>query len=405
MRYFTRDIYKRMQFFGIAHENIDLDTLHKEWTDSEHPLDVYEIFYREVEYQKEDMLRLLPKALKDKIYNFDSSIKKDALNEDLYRELVEYRRSFSKDWEEACEIVWSQRKKLQKKMPVSIKKLDKLSMHDEKVTSIYSGGENTVVVELEERTWGRPQLIFKGVEKADILVDRYPTWWLYEELFSADNGTYELNALFEEGEISIIFSDFEIKVQTKKYLAEVIEECSPHRIKARIDENIKISLEDGGNPPCEEAISNMIKMLSSDEEIFNKVSGNIGHKQHFAGRKSLSRAEKDISLFSEFITNLIYSTVSRKHGFKNGGFENIKAFSKSKLNRILELLNETGPKYLYKITLEAKNIFEEVMNEEREEKINKLNSRMIHRYLSTNGKRDEIFTCFVNYIKANRDKF
>jgi hypothetical protein len=92
MRCLTRDMQRKMQFFSFAFEGMDLLSLIEEWSKCEHPLDVYEVFYQDAAQHKEDMIRLLPEHLKSRIFNGDGSIKKDILNEDLYRELVHYRQ-------------------------------------------------------------------------------------------------------------------------------------------------------------------------------------------------------------------------------------------------------------------------------------------------------------------------
>jgi hypothetical protein len=405
MRYLTRDMQMKMQFFGIAFEGIDLHSLIEEECNSEYPLDVYGIYYNDIEENKQNMRRLLPNDLKNKIFNSDGSTKKDALNDELYRDLVAYKKEFSNEWEKLCLTVVEEEKKIRKTLPKSIKKLIKLYMHDESVTSIYFEDNNKLVVELDERIWGKPILIFKGVEKAEILTELYPACWIYDELFGLENGKYEFNVLFNQGEISIIFTDFEIHTKIKKYLSKIIEEFSSEAINIKLDEVVKLSIERDGNHPNDETISFLTNVLLSDIGFFQKVSECIGYKERFAGRTSLNKVEKEISLLNEFISNLIYDSVSAKSGFRNGGFHNIETFTKSNIDNIIRLLSKIGPKYLYRITMEAKNIFEETCEEEKTQKIKRLNAKIKRRYSNSLGNTDEIFTSFTNYIKANKDNF
>jgi len=405
MRYLTRDMERKMQFFGIAFESIDLHSLIEEWGNSEHPLDVYKVYYENIEEHKEDMLKLLPKDLKNKIFNNDGSIKKDVLNDELYRELVAYKKDFSNEWEKACLTVVEEEKKVSKTLPKSIKGLKKLHMHDERVTAIYFKENNKLIIELEEHIWGKPLLIFKGVEKAEILNELYPAWWIYNELFGLENGKYEFNVLFNQGEVSIVFTDFEICTKTKKYLLNIIEDFSPEAIKIKLDEFVKESNERDGSAPNEETISYLTNELFGDAGFFQNVSQCIGYKAHFAGINSLNKIEKEIDLINEFISNLIYDSVSAKSGFSKGGFHKIETYPKWKIDKIIKLLSKMGPKYLYRITMEAKNIFEETSEEERVQKIKRLNARIKRRYRHPRGSADEIFAAFTNYIKANKDDF
>lgn len=405
MRYLTRDMQMKMQFFGIAFEGTDLHSLINKWGSSEYSLDVYEIYYNNIEENKDAMLRLLPKDLKNKIFNSDGSIKKDALNDELYRELVAYKKEFSNEWEKSCFKVVEEEKRIRKTLPKSIKKLKNLHMHDESVAAIYFEDNNKFVVELEERIWGKPLLIFKGVEKADILNELYPAWWLYDELFGLESGKYEFNVLFNQGEISIVFTDFEIHTKIKKYLSNINEDFSPESVKIKLDEVVNQFIERDGNIPNEETISFLTNELLGDTGFFQKVSECIGYKEHFVGRNSLNKVEKDISLLNEFLSDLIYDSVSTKSGFRNGGFHNIETYPKSKIDKIIRLLSKVGPKYLYRITMEAKNIFEETCEEEKTQKIKRLNARIKRRYRNSHRNADEIFTSFTKYIKANKDNF
>lgn len=405
MRYLTREMERKMQFFGIAFEGMNLENLVNEWSNSEDPLDVYEIFYKEIEEHKNDMIRLLPMDLKNKIFNYDGSIKKDILNDELYNELVKYKKEFLNEWKESCYSASREEKKIQKSLPKSIKKLRSLCMHDEDVSTIYFEESNRLIIELQEQSWGKPILIFNGVEKADISNKVYPAWWLYDELFGLDNGKYEYNVLFREGEISVVFNDFEIKAKLRRYIENIIEEFSEEAVNKRISEIKERTIEEGRKDLSEESISYLENKLFGDMGFYETLTKCISHKMHFAGRNNLSKIEKDILLFSEFLYSLIYDTVSIKSGFKKGGFYNIRGYSKSKLNNILELLSKMGPRYLYRITLEAKSIFEEANEEEKKNKINKLDARINRRYRKKHGKSIEIFSSFANYVKMNKDKF
>jgi hypothetical protein len=367
MRYLTRDRVRKMQFFGIAFEDMDLESLKKEWGNCEYPLDVYEVFYREVEEHKEDMTKLLPESLKNKIFNEKGDVRKDSLNEGLYKELVVYNQEAKTEWEKACRAVHDEEKRIRRNLSEPIKKLIKLNMHDEKAASISLEGEK-LIIELENHSWGKPLLIFKGVGKPHILIEAYPAWWLYNELFKLDNGKYEYNILFEQGEASIVFEDFEIQAKTKQFLSGIIDDFSP-------------------------------------EAFFREVSNCIGEKERFAGRNSLSKLEKEIALLNEFLTSLIYDSISPKFGFEEGGFKVIEAFPKYKLDKIIDLLSITGPKYLHRITMEAKVVFEETCSREKSDKIIGLDDRIKRRYRTKQGKTGEIFAAFTDYIKAYRDKF
>jgi len=211
--------------------------------------------------------------------------------------------------------------------------------------------------------------------------------------------------LFNQGEISIVFTDFEIHTKIKKYLSNIIEDFSPEAVKIKLDEVVKQSIKRDGNRPNEETISYLTNELLGDTGFFQRVSECIGYKEHFAGRNSLNKVEKDISLLNEFLSNLIYDSVSAKSGFRNGGFHNIETYPKSKIDKIIRLLSKVGPKYLYRITMEAKNIFEETCEEEKTQKIKRLNARIKRRYRNSHGNADEIFVSFTNNIKANKDNF
>lgn len=402
MRYLTRDMQTKMQFFSIAFEKMDLQSLIEEWSNSEHPIDVYEMFYKDIEHYREDMLRLLPEVLKNKIFNSDGSPKADILNEELYRDMVEYKKGFRSEWKNAWRAVADEMKRIEKTLPESIGNFTKLYLHDEGVTAIYFKGDNKLVIELEEKIWGKPLLIFKGVEKAEILNEIYPSWWLYDELFGLDDGKYELNALLSEGEISIVFTDFEIKTSTKDYLKNVIEEFSPEGAKKKIEEAIKRHEQIDGKYPSEETISYIAHLNTSDEEFFHEVSKYIDEKEHFAGRNSLNKMEIDISLLNRFITKLLWASAGPS-GFTPGGFQNIEAFSGSELDRIINLLSNTGPEYLYRLAVKAKSVFELAGGVEKVQNIKKLNARIKLKYSAPRGNTDEIYRAFADYIKANHE--
>ena len=394
-----------MQFFGIAFNNMDLQSLIKEWTNSEFQLDVYKMFYEDIERKKDDMLRLLPENLKNKIFDNEGNIKKNILSDDLYIEMVKYKEMFHHEWNKACQSVNDENKRIETTLPKSIKKLAELMMHDEEVVSIYLQNNNELVVELKERSWGKRLLVFKGIEKADIPNDVYPTWWLYDELFRVDNNKYEFNVLFSNGEFSITFDNFDIVIQTQKYIYKIIEKFSQEAVETKVDEIIKESIEKDGDKVQENTTSSFINSTFDGREFFHAVSSCVSEKKHFAGSGSLNEMEQNILLLGNVIMNLIYDLLNPELGLIAGGIHKLATFPKVKLDEIIDSLSRTGPEYLYKIILESKNVFEISNEEEKLEKIKSLNNRMNLRYGVRGSEADEIFNSFANYIKMNVDKF
>ena len=397
MRYLTRDLEKKMQFFSIAHKGMTLQSLAYRWSNSECPLDVFDVFYRDIEVYKSDMLRLLPEELKRKLFNDNGSIKRKSLNDELYQELVGYKRNFMKEWEEACNALSEERKTIEKAMHKSIKRLAELPMHDEHVTSIHLENETTLIIELEEHVWGQTRLIFSGVERVAIPCIIYPICWLYEELIGAESGLYELNVLFNEGETSIVFSDFRIEVETKKYITGIIDEFSTIEAMKKIDEFTRNFIRITGHAPGEEDMSLVRRMASSDNELFTRIASCIGHKKNFVGEDNLSNYEENILLLYTFICDLIYDSVDFEYGYRRGGIDNIEAYPKTKLDRIIELLEIVGPEYLYKAITRARKVFEE---KKAREKL-KLNARIKLKYNLESMNIDEVYTAFTKYIKTN----
>jgi hypothetical protein len=274
-------------------------------------------------------------------------------------------------------------------------------MHDEQILAIYYENDTTLILELEDYVWGQPKLVFSGVESCEIKCDSYPTWWLYEELIGVEKGKYELNVMFSEGEMSIVFSDFRIETKTKKYLPSIFEEFSPAGIAKKLDEYTKNSLQISGAYPTEESISFIKEMISGDNQFFEIVAQCIFKKKHFAGEDSLSEIEKDIAILHLFISDLVYDAVGLEFGIRRGGINNIEAYSQSKLDRIIEILGVIGPSYLHKIMIETRKVFELKDEKIRTKEKRRLNARIKLKYKSPSIGLDEIYTAFVGYIKAN----
>ena len=404
MRYLTSDLQIRMQFFNMAHEGMTLQELVDQWGDPEQRRDVFADFYREIEFQKSDMIRLLPENLKKKLFKDDGSIKRDSLTEELYQELVEYKGKLMKEWEEAWDKIDIERKAIDKTMSESIKKLAELYMHDEQVFSIYYENDTTLILELEDYVWGQSKLVFSGVVSSEIKCDSYPTWWLYEELIGVEKGKYELNVLFSGGEMSVVFSDFRIETKTKKYLPSILEEFSPAGIAKKLDEYTQNSLQISGAYPTEESISFIREMVSSDSQFFEYVAQCIFKKKHFAGEDSLSEIEKDIVILHLFISDLVYDTVGLEFGIRRGGIDNIEAYSQSRLDRIIEILGDIGPSYLHEIMIKTRKVFELKDEKIRSKEKRRLDARIKLKYKSPSIGLDEIYIAFAGYIKENGPK-
>lgn len=284
----------------------------------------------------------------------------------------------------------------------SIKTLIKLHMHDQYI-KIRNMGSKVFLV-LEDKPWGNVTLIFKNVEKFENSIVSYPRAWLYEEIFIIEPDKYEINVLFDEGEISVVFTDFEIEAKVKDCISNVLSKYTDEQIETKMKE-IKDFLAQMLENSSENDELNKKESLFGEREQFISISGCINEKKHFVGEGGLTCFEKDIALISIFIDSLIFGIFEPEKGHTKAGFQNLKRFSKTKRKRIIKLLSSCDLAYISNLTQQACEVIEACQESQCDGedalKIKKLNEKFKRRYGSRGKKADGIFKAIMYYIRKN----
>jgi hypothetical protein len=324
MRYLTEDLYKRMQFFPMFCEEKSFQDFVSDYIE---PVD--DFLFDGMQHYKEDMQRLLPDNLKMKIFDSNGNFRELVLDEELYGEILQYRRNFNLEYENIWQILKSEREKVKSSSKEAIKKLTNLHMHDQQVTEIRKVN-NKIFVELEEKEWGMVTLTFTDLEKFEIKGDLNPKWWLYEEIFLIEDNKYEFNVLFDNGEFSVIFSDFEIICEHKKYLNKVLAKYTPEKIDEKIEEMMRATQNTETGIISNDEILGIKELCFGDRGLIQEILMCVAEKRNFGDSKNLSQFENDISLLGEFIYNLLYDTINQQKGHIKGGFHTCNKLSKVK---------------------------------------------------------------------------
>jgi hypothetical protein len=215
MRYFTKEWYDEMQVSGYLayHETLE------EWEEElayyiEEGIDYEENNRRKLEDIREDLLKFLPESFHPYIY--DGTIGIGFPPQEL--------RDLAKQWEQEHEArlealsddYSSHYKSIKEQLPAGAVQLMEQSLHDATVISVEKL-EEALIIKLDcskgFHYFTDIQLTFAGVAEADIPEDFAGAWWLYNEIYLADDN-FELHILFDSPmiEAKIIAQDVTIEV-------------------------------------------------------------------------------------------------------------------------------------------------------------------------------------------------
>ena len=215
MRYFTKEWYDEMQVSGYLafHETLE------EWEEElayykEEGIDYEENNRCNLEGMRTDLLKFLPECFHPYIH--DGTISIGFPPQDL--------RDMAKQWEqehearlEAISDDYSRHYvSIKERLPAGAVQLMEQSLHDATVISVEKT-EETLIIKLDcsggFHYFTDIQLTFTGVAEADIPEDFAGAWWLYNEIYLADN-RFELHVLFDSPmiEAKIIAQDVKIEI-------------------------------------------------------------------------------------------------------------------------------------------------------------------------------------------------
>lgn len=199
MRYFTKDLYKKMQVSGF----LTFPETKIEWDEEielykTEGLDFKKIYEDSVISIKEDLLTFLPSSIYPYINN--GKIKSEYPSEYLKIEIEKWVKEF----EEEVNLIEKQYNKqynsIKHKLPQNIIQISEISLHDSVVESIESIDENSIVMTLNSENTvdyrGQVRLRFNGIKYICSYADLENACWVYNEVYITDNG-FELNILFD----------------------------------------------------------------------------------------------------------------------------------------------------------------------------------------------------------------
>ncbi|GED71134.1 hypothetical protein BRE01_48360 [Brevibacillus reuszeri] len=199
MNYFTKDWYGEMQVYGFLTfpETIEDWEENLAYYESE-GINYKENLQREIEDRKEDLLRFLPASFHP--YILDYSIRSEYPTPEL--------RAMAQQWEEnyrkRMELIWQDYNAIylanKHLLPENVVQLHEKSLHDATVKAYEVPSDDVLVLTLDcsggFHYFTDIQLIFTGVKELVIPKKWQGAWWLYNEIYSTEQG-FELHVLFD----------------------------------------------------------------------------------------------------------------------------------------------------------------------------------------------------------------
>ncbi|GBG10836.1 hypothetical protein PAT3040_05602 [Paenibacillus agaridevorans] len=187
MRYFTAELYEKMQVRGslVFHETLEDHEEDLRWY-AEQNRD-YDAIARDNYLMLEPYFnRYMPKVVREAVDRGEGDLLRSSWPSPAFRSLLEgWAQSLEKEWRAACETYREYYRTIESRLPPEMESLVRL--HDAKVlqVTVTDGGSS---IDLLLDTGGsmlsasEALLRFNGVTRFDLPDDLVGNWWLYEEL-------------------------------------------------------------------------------------------------------------------------------------------------------------------------------------------------------------------------------
>lgn len=201
MRYFTKELYEKMQVCGylrVAPHLNEQSEESKQWYSAQG-----RDFRTEVQQQ---FLRLKPLLLKY-VPDFRVSTifaqfvaETEERTEELSVYINQWAKDYEKAWEEACRSSWEEYQEIRAALPQSFTVMrEKHDLHDAKIISVHWREDSSVVVKLDGKSslglCGTGYLTFEDVHSCEIPVGVDKDLWLYDEVHLTPEGHMDFRAL------------------------------------------------------------------------------------------------------------------------------------------------------------------------------------------------------------------
>ncbi len=202
MRYFTKELYEKMQLIGALVLPTEVDYIYE-------MKEFYKTMGRDYEAEqimifgqiKPYLLKHLPKHLTKHVHNGD--LIGDNVPSDLLRiEIEKFRNQFDRDWKEANEKYYEEYRNNRGRLEDSVREIyEHIDFHDAKITTIEKSAEDEMKLFLDCSQCisfrGLCTLTFSGVSNAEFPIQSSQYYCLYSELYAKENGCYELRVLLD----------------------------------------------------------------------------------------------------------------------------------------------------------------------------------------------------------------
>lgn len=204
MRYFTKEMYEKMQVCGYLrvapHINEQIEES-KEWYITQG-----RDFRSEVQQQFLHLKPLLLKYVPDfRVSTIFAQFvaETEERTEEMSVFINRWAKDYEKAWEEACRSSWEEYQEIRSTLPQSFTAMrEKHDLHDAKIISVNWREDSSVVVKLDGKSslglCGTGYLTFEDVHSYEIPkgVDR--DWWLYDEVHLTPEGHMDFRALLHD---------------------------------------------------------------------------------------------------------------------------------------------------------------------------------------------------------------
>ncbi|WP_141499622.1 DUF4085 family protein [Paenibacillus luteus] len=199
MNYFTIERYKEMQVRGyLVFPETEKDWLENlAWYEAE-GIDIASINKEELEQRKHDLLTFLPEFFHPYIH--DGTLKSSYPSEELRAIAQQWNEDYNTRTKEVgleYRSAYSQTKAL---LPESAVQLHEKTLHDANVKSFERPSPDTLILILDcsgcYHYFTDVRITFSGVKLHQISDQLVGAYWLYDEIYAAENG-FELHVLLD----------------------------------------------------------------------------------------------------------------------------------------------------------------------------------------------------------------
>ncbi|PEJ52095.1 hypothetical protein CN692_22170 [Bacillus sp. AFS002410] len=207
MKYYSKDWYKEMQLYSF----LNFPDTKEEWDETikyfeSNGKDYIKNLKKDLEFFKNDLLKFLPESFHS--YINDGTLNTAYPSEKLRNMINNWKDEYDQQMEDLNKEYRSKYNASKDLLPLSIVKLNEISLHDSNVKSIENLSIDTFVINLDcaggFNDFTEIKLTFKGVKEISMPEDIKGGFWLYDEVYPAKSG-YELHVLFD-----IPFIEFKI---------------------------------------------------------------------------------------------------------------------------------------------------------------------------------------------------